>query len=846
MTDDPQNERTLFAKGTALLCTSILAIIVLASAAIFHSGRSALAGHIEQQLAAESLYAKSAVEEKLSGLIERLELLAAQPVMTRILDNDEDHEIAELLAAVLQQHQGIIELTCFDKDGNVVASSNAQRTSTCASHGSQEDPNAKRYTMARIGIEEHISVPVTKRFDALEQIGRLEAIVHRGLFLHGLTAWWVGLTDETGAVLAQHGSQRVTNLGGGAADYVHPTYGEITLRRAAVHMPPGGSTPQWYLVTGTPRARLFRSVRILGAMVATATASSSLLVLFLLVFFLCRLESRRRELQALNADLSVARIKAMAANDELIAAKQSAELASEAKSEFLANMSHELRTPLNGIIGFTRLLITNADDGNEEDRQEWLHTVQTSAQHLLKLINDILDLSKIEAGKLEVERVKCSPHQIIAGVASLLRGSAQEKGLNLELDYTSPIPSTIVTDPTRLRQLLTNLASNAVKFTEKGEVRITTHLRQDHERSLLLIDVADTGTGIPKEKLESIFEPFVQADVSITRRFGGTGLGLAISARIAEQLGGGLFVESEENKGSVFTLAIDTGPLDGVPMLDKPVEVTSAPSQPEAKGNADARIAARVLLVEDGVTNRKLISLVLRRAGAELAVAEHGGVGVERALEAQRQGHPFDIILMDMQMPVMDGYTATRTLRDQGITTPIIALTANAMRGDEERCKAAGCTSYLSKPVDVDELVRSTAKLIGAEEHTAVAKKTKPPQDPKPAQRITSSLPMDDPEFREIAEEFANRLSDQLDSMRSAWAQRDLDELAQLVHWLKGAGGTAGFGAFTDPAIRLEQLLREERFEDVEAALGELARLAGQIVVEPTTGSNLPKTEDKE
>jgi PAS domain S-box-containing protein len=382
---------------------------------------------------------------------------------------------------------------------------------------------------------------------------------------------------------------------------------------------------------------------------------------------------------------------------------KSVEAANRAKSEFLANMSHEIRTPMTAIMGFSDILLRNLE---ERDNLSAANTIKRNGEYLLELVNDILDLSKIEAGKLEIERIVCSPGKVVADVASLMLVRAEAEGLPLEIEYVGGIPETILCDPTRLRQILINLVGNAIKFTETGSVRLVTRLVQGTARPpTLQFDVIDTGIGMTHEQSSRLFQPFTQADASTTRKFGGTGLGLTISKRLAEMLGGDIIVNSAPGKGSTFSVAVETGPLDGVPILKNVTEAMVERNQKAKVSAASAvKLDCHILLAEDGPDNQRLISFVLEKAGADVTLAENGLIARDKALAAQEAGEPFDVILMDMQMPVMDGYTATRKLRDVDYTRPIIALTANAMAGDDEKCRRAGCDGYAAKPIDREKL----------------------------------------------------------------------------------------------------------------------------------------------
>ena len=380
-----------------------------------------------------------------------------------------------------------------------------------------------------------------------------------------------------------------------------------------------------------------------------------------------------------------------------------AESATRAKSEFLANMSHEIRTPLTAILGYAELV----SDGclrecsfGKQKMGEFVGTVVRNGEHLLELVNDILDLSRIEAGKLEIETSRCSLAEVVDDVMSLMSVRAEAKNLSLEAEYVGRVPKYIQSDPTRLRQILINLLGNAIKFTDSGSVHLAVRLiGSPKSPSHLSFDVSDTGIGITEEQKPMLFEPFSQADSSTVREFGGTGLGLAISRQLARMLGGDITFTSTPGKGSAFCLTLGAGPLEGVPLLEYPVE-ENVDVEEEKLASPQARLDCRVLLAEDCPDNQRLISLILAKAGAEVTVAENGQIAYDQALAARDQGMPFEVILMDMQMPVMDGLTTTRKLREKGYTGTIIALTANAMLGDDEKCREAGCDAYLSKPID--------------------------------------------------------------------------------------------------------------------------------------------------
>mgnify|MGYP003148047663 FL=1 len=397
--------------------------------------------------------------------------------------------------------------------------------------------------------------------------------------------------------------------------------------------------------------------------------------------------------------------------ERLKQANTDAEAASRAKSEFLANMSHEIRTPMTAVLGYTDLLLE--ESWGRPGSIELLDVIKRNGNCLLELINDILDLSKIESGNLSIETIPFPLLEKLKEIQALMKVRAEYQKLQFKLSFNGNIPVEIQSDPTRFKQILINLIGNAIKFTpDGGKVSVETSLlNSSSNEPLLEFKIRDTGIGMTAGQIDMLYQPFVQADSSTTRKFGGTGLGLAISKRLAEMLGGDLYCESVPGEGTVFTLTIGIGnpaPLEfhTNPQVDfKQIPVNLQESGiTESDSEMIIRGSCSVLLAEDGVDNQRLISTLLKKEKAHVVLAENGDIAVRRALNAEQQGKPFDVILMDMSMPVLDGYGATRKLRELGIETPIIALTAHAMTGDRQKCIDAGCTDYTTKPVNREKL----------------------------------------------------------------------------------------------------------------------------------------------
>ncbi len=486
--------------------------------------------------------------------------------------------------------------------------------------------------------------------------------------------------------------------------------------------------------------------------------------------------------------------------DELILARDAAMKANRAKSSFLANISHELRTPLTAINGFAETLLESGQTVSE--RAKNINTIIRNGNHLLGLLNEILDLSKIEADKMEVERIKVPTFQFIDDAASVVEGLAKAKGLEFKVNIVGLLPKEILTDPVRLKQVIINLCSNGIKFTECGYVHL--NIECNAQNNTLSFVVEDSGIGLTATQIEKLFKPFTQADSSTTRKYGGTGLGLALSKRLIELMGGTITVQSEEGKGSKFILTVATGPLAGAEFAREGTVGTNV-QKPESRPATNGKLIGSVLLAEDTPDLQTLISHYVRKTGATITAVENGQMAVEKVSQ-----QAYDLVLMDLQMPVMGGIEAMTIIRENGYNGPIVALTANAMQQDKERCLAAGCNNFMSKPINKKKLIELVKSYLNTADEVAEASP------------ITSALLEKEPELEDIVTNYVSGLPIKLERAIMALNRENWSALNNIINEIKSSADIYGYPALSKLAAETEFQLLNNNYPEVNKLVHDL------------------------
>lgn len=500
--------------------------------------------------------------------------------------------------------------------------------------------------------------------------------------------------------------------------------------------------------------------------------------------------------------------------------------ATNAKSQFLANMSHEIRTPMNSIIGFSDIL---TEENLSEQQHKYVEAVRNSASHLLQLINDILDFSKIEAGKLHTEIIDFPLSQFIMEVDSMIRPMAVNKKLKFEILQCSSLPMIIKSDPSRIKQCLINLITNAIKFTSHGHVYLNVYTEKSDSSDFIRFDIEDTGIGIPEDKIGMIFDPFSQADGSTTRKYGGTGLGLSITKQLTEILNGRISVKSTLGKGSTFSISIPAGiNIDSQPQMDKYEYANSINIKDNQRSLSLTHHSGKVLVAEDNPSNQMLISLLLKKIGMTVILAQDGLIAIEKV-----QKENFDLILMDIQMPNMNGYEAVKKIRAMGYKVPIIALTANAMDGDRDKCVKAGCDDYLTKPIKQHELFSILNKFMSHSADLPAPDSSKNIQienmtENKENNEIISEL-INEKELLPAVEIFTQRLPEIMKKITETIRENDLEQLKLITHDLKGSSSTAGFPQLADSAMKIEEFVKNNQIDNLKQQTDDILALCNKI-----------------
>jgi len=530
-------------------------------------------------------------------------------------------------------------------------------------------------------------------------------------------------------------------------------------------------------------------------------------------------EEARAEVEYINKQLKISIEQANLMTQRAISADR-------LKSEFLANMSHEIRTPMNGIIGFSELLL---EENLTEEQHQFVRSIVNCGKNLMELINDILDFSKIEAGKLDINIQECQLQELLDEIHSFMLPKAHEKQIDFAIRYTNPVPAIIYTDPLRLSQCLINLVNNAVKFTSQGHVHVNVALEERQDKNMIRFAVEDTGIGIASKALEHIFQPFVQADGSTTRKYGGTGMGLSITRKLAECMNGSVTVQSKVGEGSTFTLLIAAN-LNESTTFRKLLDNGKVNKHPNETPRPPTKFNGKILIAEDNEYNRKLIELILQRMGLETTLAANGREAVEAA-----EKQIFDLIFMDIQMPVMNGYEAIQIIRGKNPTVSIVALTAHTMTGDKERFLQAGCNDYLGKPIIKEELIMILKKYLPTtngvskpEEGGNGAETFENSSAEKDNNIIVSKL-ADDPDLAEVVSEFLENLPSFLDKIQQTLNQSNWAELKQLAHELKGSGGNVGFDIIYEKAKAIEDAAFNSQLQEAQTILDEIKKILPRL-----------------
>lgn len=503
----------------------------------------------------------------------------------------------------------------------------------------------------------------------------------------------------------------------------------------------------------------------------------------------------------------------VAKNEQLKEVSNQALEATKTKSEFLAVMSHEIRTPLTSIIGFAEAMSDNKSMKNEA-RLDITKTIIKNGKHLLTIINDILDISKIEANRMDFEKNYFSPVELITDVEDVIKSQFDEKGIQLYIEYDFPLPNVICNDALRIKQIILNLCSNALKFTKAGKVSIKIYC--DINKEKIFFNVIDSGIGLSRAQINKVFDAFTQADSSTTRKYGGTGLGLSLSKQFAEKMGGTITVESLQGIGSQFCVSISTGKIDPKQLIVGEPELPEKIDYIKYQYDYSHTVKGTILIVEDNYDNQQLLSILLEDVGADITFADNGQQAIDKTFNKS-----YDLIFMDMQMPIMGGLEATKTLRDSNYNKPIIALTANAMKSDYDMCIEAGCDGFLTKPINKEKLFQTVYKYLEIDDEINVEKFEKRSR-----------------KMQELIIKFINALPTKLDNVEKLKDEKKWNDVRAELHKIKGVGTSMGYPNVTDIAAELEQEAIKENEIEVEKLLlkmKEICEQAGNDIPELTS-----------